>query len=498
MASVDRRTPHQVTFAVLAAGVAAYALLQSLVTPVLGTIAVDLNTTQETVTWVLTAYLLSASIFTPIMGRIGDIHGKEKVFVLALVALSVGSLLAALATNVQVMIVARIIQGIGGGVLPLSFGIVRDEFPKHKVSGAVGLIASLSAVGAGLGIVLAGPIVNALNYHWLFWLPMILTIAAAIAAFLLVPESPIRTKGRISWLPAILLSAWLVALLLALSQASNWGWGSARVIGLLVIAVVLALVWVHVENRSASPLIDMRMMRLTAVWTNNLVALLIGVGMYAVFAFLPQFVQTPTSSGYGFGASITQSGLILLPSSITMFLVGISAGGLARRFGAKPLVVVGALIGMVSMAMLAFGHGAEWQLYLAEAVMGAGFGLVFSAMSSLIVGAVPPAQTGVASGMNANIRTIGGSIGAALMASIVTSNIGPSGFPAESGYTNGFLMLAGALLVASFAALLIPAVKAARAGRSDGAESTTTAKDDFLHAELAMVPGGTIVGDESE
>jgi MFS family permease len=194
-----------VTFAVLALGVGAYALLQSLVTPVLTTVEAELHTTQSAVTWVLTAYLLSASIFTPIMGRIGDMIGKERVFVATLVALAVGSLLAAVAGSIGLMIVARVIQGIGGGVLPLAFGIIRDEFPTAKVPGAVGAIASLTAVGAGLGIVLAGPIVDALDYHWLFWIPMIITIVAAVSAVLFVPESPVRSAGRISWLPAVLL-----------------------------------------------------------------------------------------------------------------------------------------------------------------------------------------------------------------------------------------------------------------------------------------------------
>lgn len=489
MASETRRTSHQVTFAVLAAGVTAYSLLQSLVTPVLPTIQEDLHTNQNTVTWVLTAYLLSASIFTPIMGRVGDMIGKERVFVVTLGALAAGSLLAALATNVQVMIVARAVQGIGGGVLPLAFGIIRDEFPREKLNGAVGMIASILAVGGGLGIVLSGPIVNALDYHWLFWLPMILTLVSAVAAHFFVPESPVRTPGRISWAPAVLLSAWLVALLVALSEAPTWGWGSGRVIGLLVAAVVLAAGWVRVEQRAATPLIDMKMMARPAVWTNNLVALLVGVGMYAVFAFLPEFVQTPKSTGYGFGASITQSGLILLPMSAMMFLVGLFSNSLANRVGGKVVVVVGSLVGTVSMALLAFAHTSTWELYVATAVMGAGFGLTFAAMSSLIVSAVPPAQTGVASGMNANIRTIGGSIGAALMASVVTASPAADGLPREAGYTHGFAMLGGALLVAAVAAVLIPVTR--RTARIDFA-------DEPQHAELAMVPGGMVVGDKPE
>jgi EmrB/QacA subfamily drug resistance transporter len=491
MASETRRTHHQVTFMVLAASVTAYALLQSLVTPVLPTIQADLHTTQNTVTWVLTAYLLSASIFTPIMGRLGDMIGKERVFVATLGALAVGSLLAALATNVQVMIIARVIQGIGGGVLPLAFGIVRDEFPREKLNGAVGAIASLSAVGGGLGIVLAGPIVNALNYHWLFWLPMILTIVAAVATFFFVPKSPVRTPGRISWAPAVLLSAWLVALLVALSQAPVWGWGSGKVIGLLAAAVVLAVAWVETERRAAMPLIDMRMMARKAVWTNNTVALLFGVGLYSVFAFLPEFVQTPKSTGYGFGASITQSGLILLPMAVAMFVVGMAANGLAARIGGKIVVLLGSLIGAVSMALLAFEHSHTWELYVATAIMGVGFGLAFAAMSSLIVSAVPPEQTGVASGMNANIRTIGGSIGAALMTSIVTASPAADGLPREAGYTGGFAMLGGALLIATFAALLIPAAK--RSSLVAG-----SVEDEPAHAQLAVVPGGTVVGDKPE
>ena len=483
MAAESTRAHHQVTFAVLSAGVAAFALLQSLVIPVLTTVQHQLHTTQSTATWVLTAYLLSASIMTPILGRLGDMIGKKRVFVATLVALAIGSLLAAVAPSIGVLIVARVIQGIAGGMLPVAFGIIRDEFPAEKVAGAVGSIAALTAVGASLGIVLAGPIVDVLGYHWLFWLPLILTVIAAVSAVLVVPESPVRSPGRISWLPALLLSAWLVALLVALSEAPEWGWGSSRAIGLLAGAVVLAAGWVIAELRAATPLIDMKMMRRTAVWTNNLVALLIGVGMYATFAFLPEFVQTPTQAGYGFGASITRSGLMLLPSAVTMFAVGIFAGRLTRQVGGKVLVMAGCLIGAMAMAILAFAHAQEWEIFLSSAIMGVGFGLAFSAMSALIVAAVPAGQTGVASGMNANIRTIGGSIGAAVMASIVTSQLEPSGLPRESGYTTGFAVMAAGLVLAALAGVLIPSARGAR-GAAGGPE----------HAEVATVSGGSLAG----
>jgi EmrB/QacA subfamily drug resistance transporter len=462
VAKVGRRTPYQLTFAVLALGVAAYALMQCLVVPVLTTVQHELHTSQNAVTWVLTAYLLSASIMTPVLGRVGDMIGKERVFVGTLAGLAVGLLLAAVAPSIGVMIVARVIQGVAGGSVPVAFGIIRDEFPPGKVAGAVAALASLTAVGAALGIVLAGPIVDVLGYHWLFWLPMVITVIAAAAAILLVPESPVRSRGRISWLPAILLAACLVALLIAVSEAPDWGWRSPRVLGLLLAAVVLAAGWVVVEVRAASPLIDMKMMRRPAVWTSNAVALLMGMGMYATFAFVPELVQTPSSAGYGFGASITRSGFILLPSSLAMFAGGVLTGRLARWLGGKVLVISGCLIAAVGLAILAFAHDQEWELYVSNAVMGTGFGLAYSAMSALVVAAVPASQTGVASGMNANIRTVGGSIGAAVMASIVTAHLAPSGLPLESGYTAGFGIMSAVLVVAALAGTRIPVLARAQ------------------------------------
>jgi MFS family permease len=280
-----------------------------------------------------------------------------------------------------------------------------------------------------------------------------------------------------------LLSAWLVAVLVALSEGPAWGWGSARVVGLLIAGVVLCAAWIFSELRARTPLIDMVMMRQPAVWTNNLVALLLGLGMYATFAFLPLFLQTPSSAGYGFGLSVTKSGLVLLPSSVTMFVTGQFAGRLTTWLGGKALVIGGCLIGGVSMGILAFAHHHVWEIATANGLMGIGFGLAFSAMSALVVSAVPPSQTGVASGMNANIRTIGGSIGSAVMASIVTSQLGPSGLPRESGYTTGFAVMACGLVLAALAGLLIPA-------RRPG---WMTGEPDY--AGRAAVPAGTLAVD---
>jgi MFS family permease len=207
--------------------------------------------------------------------------------------------------------------------------------------------------------------------------------------------------------------------------------------------------------------------------------------MYSTFAFLPEFVQTPRSSGYGFGASITKSGIFLLPNCATMFLVSLAAAPLARRLGAKTVVAGASATSVLAFAVLTFAHGHEWEIYLVSGLLGVGIGAAFASMSALIVAAVPAEQTGVASGMNANIRTIGGSVGAAVMASIVTAGVAPGAIPPESGYTNGFTMLMGAFAVAAITGLLIPVGRAQRERHHE-------------HAELALVPAGTVVDAEAD
>ncbi|MFN2522036.1 MAG: MFS transporter [Mycobacteriales bacterium] len=455
-----------------------------MVNPVLPTIQRSLHTDQRTVTWVLTAYLLSASVFTPIVGRIGDKVGKERMLVIALGTLAVGSLIAALAPSIGVLIFARVVQGIGGGVLPLTFGIIRDEFPPERVAGAIGTAAALLAVGGGMGLVLSGPVVDVLSYHWLFWLPMGMTVLAAFAAHLWVPESPVRTAGRINVVAAFLLSGWLVCLLLPVSQGHVWGWTSGRTLGLLAASAVLAALWARTEVRSETPLIDMRMMRIPAVWTTNLAALLFGVGMYSLFAFLPQFLQTPRSTGYGFGVSVTESGLLLLPQSAATFAAGIASGRLAARLGSKRVLVLGAGLSSLSLFGLTYAHGAIWEVLVWTALQGTAFGLAFAAMSNLVVESVPLSQTGVASGMNANIRTVGGALGGAVLASVITAGVRSDGLALESGYANGFLVLALSALAAATVALLVPVRRI---------PEPVDLPRDVRHPELAVVAAGSVV-----
>ncbi|WP_432841591.1 MFS transporter [Dactylosporangium sp. CA-092794] len=444
--------------AVLVLSVTSFSVLQGIVVPALPTMAVHLHSTTSGVTWVFTAYLLSASVATPVLGRVGDLYGMRRTYLGILAALAAGCLLAALAPGLPAMIAARVLQGAGGGVLPLAFGVIRAAYPPARVSARITVVAAVAFGGAGLGTAVAGPVLDHLGYVWLFLVPMTMTVGSAVAAAFVLPVTR-RTGGAGLNIGAVLLmSTWLVALLLVISEGNAWGWSSPYVLGLVPVGMVAALGWATAELRSRVPLVDLRMLRRRAIVVANLAALLLGAAMFGNNLVIQVLLQSPGTS-YGFGLTVTVSSLVALPQQALVFLVGLGCGAVVRRIGYRVTLAAGGLINGLGITLTVVARDNLVTVCLCTALCGIGLGLAFTALALLVVAVVPPEQTGVASGTNANVRSIGGAVGTSATATILSATA-IAGTPAESGVMLSLAFFAVAAALSGLAGLLLPRVVA--------------------------------------
>jgi predicted MFS family arabinose efflux permease len=305
--------------------------------------------------------------------------------------------------------------------------------------------------------------------EWLFWISLI-ALPAALAAHRLVPESPSWGRLRIDWLGAAVLSAALAAILLAVTEANDWGWGSGQTIGLIGAGVLLLGLWVVVESRVDEPLIDLGVLSGRAVASTNLTGFLVGFAMFSSFLLIPQFAQAPESSGYGFGDSVTQAGLLLVPAAICQLVAGPLAGTLGARIGFRTTLATGAGLATAAFVLIALKHAHPWQFVVSAALLGCGISFAFASMANLIVGAVPQSEVGIATGINTIMRTVGGAFGAAIATAILTGNtIAGGSLPSEGAYTAAFVLSAVGGVLALGAALLVPTRAVERAQAASAA-----------------------------
>lgn len=439
---------------VLALAIMSFALVQAMSIPVIGSIAEVYDTSAATATWVLTAYLVSASVATPMLGRLGDMVGPVRIMVLSLVVLSVGCFLAAVAPNIGALIVARAIQGVGGGVMPLAFGIVRDVVPAAMVARRIGLLNGLMAVGMATGMVVAGPLLEATSLGWLFFVPGVVTAVAAIAVFVVV-KAPSRAVGE--WMSpwsAAFLAGWLVLLMVAITWAPQRGWTDRSVLVAFIGGALLLAAWVAAELRVKVPVIDMAMMRNRIVLIGNLIALAAGAVALGSYAFIPQFVQQ--APPVGFGSGVGESGLMLLPAAIATFIAGLLAVPIAFRTSPAYVVAFGGALAAAGMSAMVIWRDHPWSVFAATGSIGFGIGLTFACVSAVLVVSVPRDQTGVVSGMNANLRTIGGAIGTAVLTSVVAAHVDPvTQVSGAGGFAAAFLVLVAMAAACGFAGMFL-------------------------------------------
>ena len=429
-----------------------------MVFPALTTFQEEFGTSTAWTTWVLTGFLVSAAVATPLLGRLGDQFGKERMLLVSLGLFLAGCVGAALAWNIWSLIAFRVVSGAGGALFPLAFAIIRDEFPPEKMKVGIGLLSAVFGVGGGFGIVASGVIVDHLSWRWLFILGSIPVAASIALVHRYIPESPIRSPSRVDVPGALLLSGALVALMVALTEGEDWGWTSPMLFVLVLASAACFLLWGFVEARSSSPMVDLRMLAHRPVLLTNIATMISGFALFSCFVLVPAFVETDSGHGYGFGATATEAGLFLLPSSVAMLFAGPLAGMIGRRVGSKWPLAGGMLVVSLGALIFAVAHDEHWHVYLASALLGIGVGAAFAAMAALIADNVDASEMGVASGMNTVVRVVGSVIGGQVGAALLTAKtIGSSSVPAESAFTTTFALSAVAALVAAGIAVSIGA-----------------------------------------
>ncbi|MET7603752.1 MFS transporter [Streptomyces avermitilis] len=463
------------TAVVLALGLAAMvvSMMQTLVVPVLGIIQSDLKVTTANVSWVTTATLLSAAVFTPLLGRFGDQHGKKPTLVGVLLVMIAGSVLAGTTTSLTWLIVGRVMQGAATAIFPLALSVLREEIKPEKLHGAMALVSGTLAFGSGLALVGAGLLTQGSepDYHRVFWLAVVLAVMALAGVLFAVPASRTKTGGRTDWLGAGTLAMLLVLLLLPISQGHEWGWTSGRTLGAFVGAIVMAVVWVITENRVKEPMVDMKMFAHRPVLFTNLAGLLLGFAMFTQFIGVSYLVQMPEDvAGYGFGASVLAASVVYLLPTTLVSLVGAQFGGiLVRRLGARVTLAAGACFGVLGFTWLSAAHDATASVIGAGMVIGLAISFGYASMPALIVASVPAHQTGIANGINSISRSVGSAVASAVITSLLASKTIPlpDGMPAlpqESQFTLSFAIAGAAFVLV--VAVALGGLKSAHAPRT--------------------------------
>lgn len=417
------------------------AVISSLGAPMIPTVAAVNHVSLSDAQWSLTITMLVGAVATPVMGRLGDGPRRRAVMLGAAAAVLVGSVLAALPLGFGYLIVGRAMQGVGLGLTPLAIATARDTVAGERSRSAVAMLSITAVAGVGLGYPLTGLIAQSFSVHAAFWFGAVISGTALIAGAVVLPSTSHREPQRLDVLGAILLGLGIAGLLVVLSEGERWGWTAPRSLGLVAGAAVLLVWWIVHELRTEHPLVNLGSLRHRVVLTADVTAVVAGVGMYLLMSLAIRFVQTPAVAGYGFGASVTVAGLVLLPFSLASVVTSKIVPVLARRTSTAAILPIGCAVSLAAIIIFLFAHDHLWEMLVVLAVAGLGVGCTFAVMPGLIVGATPAEETGSAVSFNQVLRYIGYSTGSATSGAVLQSYTAPGHMlPSLDGYRTAALI----------------------------------------------------------
>ncbi|MEK8145266.1 MFS transporter [Streptomyces sp. M10(2022)] len=411
------------------------AVMQTLVTPLIGELPQILNTTPSNSAWVITVTLLVAAVCVPVTGRLGDLLGKRRMLLACSVPLFVGSVVCALASSVVPMIIGRGLQGMGMGMVPIGIALLRDVVAKEKLSSSVALVSASMGIGGALGLPIAAAVAQYANWRVLFWGSAVLALLILALVWFLIPDVPAGAKGSASTHPAP--SGWPSAWSPCCSASPRAPSGAGAQLRRSVFSSPPW--WCCWPGASGSFGPGTRWStcapRPAPVLFTNLASLFVGFGMYASMLIVPQLLQFPEATGYGLGESMLTAGLWMAPGGVMMMLISPLGGKLTDSRGPKFTLLSGVLIIAAAYGLGIVLMGSAWGLMLFLMVSSSGVGLAYGAMPALIMSSVPLSETAAANGFNTLMRSLGTSIGAAVIGVVLsqmTNTVGGVSFTSEA------------------------------------------------------------------
>jgi predicted MFS family arabinose efflux permease len=426
------------------------AVVGSLGAPLITAVAQHYDVSLAAAQWTLTITLLSGAVATPLLGRLGSGPRRRAVVLAALAVGVAGSVLTVIPLPFALLLVGRAAQGVGLSLTPLMMAIARDHLDEERSAGTIALLSVASTAGIGVGYPLAGLLTDLAGIRAAYAVGLVVTVAALVAAIVVLPSAPERPAARVDVRGAVLLTVALLALLIVISQTTLWRQHAGTATAILVVSLLLLAAWTVLEARTDRPLVDVRLLRHPAVAAANLAMLTGGVGMYLLLSLITRYVQTPAAADYGFGLDTFQAGLILVPFSVLGFTAGRLVPRLRAKLSARTLLAASTTVVLAAFLLFAVAHDHLPEPVIAMSILGFGVGAFSAAMPAVILAATPRAETASAMSVNQVVRSVGFSIGSALGGLILAAHTRRV-FPEESGYTTaawtGVAVTAATLLI---------------------------------------------------
>jgi EmrB/QacA subfamily drug resistance transporter len=446
------------TLSAVAFGLFMIMLDNTVVNVALPSIERDLHVSISSLEWIVTAYALTFAALLVTGGKLGDLFGRKRIFIVGIAIFTLSSLACGLAPSAGFLIGARAVQGVGAALMnPASLSIITATFPPRERGQAIGIWAGVSAMALAIGPLVGGLIVDNINWNWIFFINVPVGVAGIAVSQLVIKESRDTSHEQSVDIPGLVLSsAGLFALSYALIEGNKHGWTSPEILGLFAGAALLLIGFVLVEHFQRLPMLDLSLFRIGSFTGANLVAMLVSLGMFGVFFFVSLYIQNIL------GFSPTKAGASFLPMTLLIILVAPAAGKASDRIGSRWLMGAGmTLVGVSLLLYQRVGlHSTFWTLLPAMLLGGVGMAMTMSPMTAAAMGSVPVDKAGVGSGVLNSFRQLGGSLGIALMGAIVASyvTVSPRSPEGAQQFVNG---LHAALLVSAaitFAAALVAVV----------------------------------------